>query len=245
MGIALWLFAGGTAGTLARVIRKLRQRFLGELFVALISSVLLGGIATALDFGGWREPDWRAGLFALLGSFTAIGFFRLIRGDSMKRVATAVLTFVLFSTCAAYQAQHSGTDSKTTQPEEQAKQVKANPAVTAAFEGQPLAHKQAILISELDHYTEELKSNGKYDCCVKPGCRECVIRAGECHCRKVIDANGPCCGECTQSWIEGRGNTAGVDREKVLEHLGCVRELYEKKVPDGVAPPAQATSSKQ
>jgi len=244
MGIALWLFAGGTVCTVARVIRKLRQPFLGELLVALVSSVLLGGIATALDFGGWRELDWRAGLFVLLGSFTAIGFFRLIRGDSMKRVATAVLTLVLFSTCAAYQAQHSGTDSKATHPEEQAKQVKADPAVTAAFEAQPLAHKQAILISELDHYTEELKSNGKYDCCVKPGCRECVIRAGECHCRKVIDANGPCCGECTQSWIEGRGNTAGVDREKVLEHLGCVRELYEKKVPDGVTPPAQATSSK-
>lgn len=237
MGIALWLVAGGTACALGRFIRKLRQPLLGELLVALVCSVILGGIATAFDFGGWREPDWRAGLFVLLGSFTAIGFFRLIRGDSMKRAATAVLTFVLFSTCAAYQAQHSGTDSKTTQPEEQAKQIKPDPAVTAAFEAQPLAHKQAILISELDHYTEELKSNGKYDCCVKPGCRECVIRAGECHCRKVIDANGPCCGECTQSWIEGRGNTAGVDREKVLEHLGCVRELYEKKVPD-----AQATS---
>lgn len=244
MGITLWLLAGGTACAVARVIRKLRQPLPGELLVALASSAILGGVASALDFGGWRELDWRAGLFSLLGSFTAIGFFRLIRGDSMKRVATAVLTFVLLTTCAAYQAQHTGTDAKATHTEEVAKQVKADPAVTAAFEAQPLAHKQAILISELDHYTEELKSNGKYDCCVKPGCRECVIRAGECHCRKVIDANGPCCGECTQSWIEGRGNTAGVDREKVLEHLGCVRELYEKKTPDGVTPPATPTVSK-
>ena len=61
--------------------------------------------------------------------------------------------------------------------------------------------------------------------------------------KKVIDANGPCCGECTQSWIEGRGNTAGVDREKVLAHLGCVRELYEKKVPDGVTAPGQAATT--
>ena len=89
--------------------------------------------------------------------------------------------------------------------------------------------KQAMLISELDKFRDELKANGKYDCCVKPACRQCAITAGECHCRQVIDANGPCCGECTQSWIEGSGNTAGVDREKVLEHLGCVRELYEKK----------------
>ena len=157
------------------------------------------------------------------------------------KLVLAVSTFLLLSTCTAYHAQHQGTDAHATAPEEQAKQVKHDPAITAAFEAQPLAMKQSILISELDHYTEQLKSNGKYDCCVKPGCRECVIRAGECHCRKVIDANGPCCGECTQSWIEGRGNTAGVDREKVLEHLGCVRELYEKKVPEGVTPPATPT----
>jgi hypothetical protein len=25
----------------------------------------------------------------------------------------------------------------------------------------------------------------------------------------------------------------------VLEHLGCVRELYEKKTPEGITPPAQ------
>jgi len=244
MGIALWLFGGGTAFMLARIIRKLRQHPIAELLVALLSSILFGAIATALDFGGWREFDWKAGLFVLLGSFTAIGFHRLLRGDRMKRLAIAVSALVLFSTCAAYQAQHTGTDAKATRPEEQAKQVAHDPAVTAPFESQPLALKQSILISELDRYTEELKSNGKYDCCVKPGCRECVIRAGECHCRKVIDANGPCCGECTQSWIEGRGNTAGVDREKVLEHLGCVRELYEKKTPDGVTPPATPTASK-
>ncbi|HEY4640039.1 MAG TPA: hypothetical protein VII75_01725 [Thermoanaerobaculia bacterium] len=229
MGVALWLLAGGTACILGRFIRKLRQHPAGEWIVALLSSLILGVIATALDFGGWRELDWRAGLFVFVGSFSAIGFYRTIRGDPMKRIATAVSALVLFSTCAAYHAQHTGTDSKTTRPEEQAKQMKADPSVTASFEAQPLALKQAILISELDRYTDELKSNGKYDCCVKPGCRECVIRAGECHCRKVIDANGPCCGECTQSWIEGRGNTAGVDRQKVLEHLGCVRELYEKK----------------
>jgi len=248
MGVALWLTAGGTACLLARCIRKLRQHSFGEWFVALLSSLLLGAVATAFDFGGWRELDWRAGLFVAFGSFSAVGFYRLLRGDAMSnatlRIATVVTVLVLFSTCAAYQAQHSGTDTKSTRPEEQAKQMKTDPSVTASFEAQPLALKQSILISELDHYTEELKSNGKYDCCVKPGCRECIIRAGECHCRKVIDANGPCCGECTQSWIEGRGNTAGVDREKVLEHLGCVRDLYEKKVPDGVTPPAAPTSSK-
>jgi hypothetical protein len=78
MGIALWLLAGGTAFALTRFIRNLRQRFFAELLAALLSSVILGGIATALDFGGWREPDWRAGLFVLLGSFTATGLLRLL-----------------------------------------------------------------------------------------------------------------------------------------------------------------------
>jgi hypothetical protein len=161
----------------------------------------------------------------------------------MKRLLLAVTTAFLFSTCAAYHAQHTGTDTNTTRTEDAARAMPVAPAATQHFEAQPLALKQAILVAELDKYTTELAANGKYDCCVKPGCRECVIRAGECHCRKVIDANGPCCGECTQSWIEGRGNTAGVDREKVLEHLGCVRDLYEKKVPDGVVAPGTTAAA--
>jgi hypothetical protein len=161
----------------------------------------------------------------------------------MRRLAAALVVALFSTTCTAYKAQHSGPDPNTTRNEEAARAVGVAPVTTTQFEQQPLALKQAILVAELDKYTTELAANGKYDCCVKPGCRECVIRAGECHCRKVIDANGPCCGECTQSWIEGRGNTAGVDREKVLAHLGCVRELYEKKVPDGVQPPAQPATS--
>jgi len=155
----------------------------------------------------------------------------------MKRLAVAPLVLFLF-TCTAYKAQHTGTDMNNTHSEEAAKLL-ASSAVHPDFDVAPLALKQGILISELDKYTSDLKANGKYDCCVKPGCRECVIRAGECHCRKVIDSNGPCCGECTQAWVEGRGTAVGIDREKVLEHLGCVRELYEKKTPEGMTPPGQ------
>lgn len=157
----------------------------------------------------------------------------------MKNLALALTAAVLLSSCAAYRAQHTTTDMNTTRTEPEARNVMPDPKVVAAFESQPLAVKQSLLISEIDRYIDELKANGKYDCCVKPACRQCAISAGECHCREVIDANGPCCGECTQSWVEGRGNTAGVDREQVLAHLGCVRELYEKKVPEGVVAPGQ------
>ncbi len=163
----------------------------------------------------------------------------------MKKLALTLSAFVLFSTCTAYKAQHAGMDANSTHSEEKARKVKLDDKLVASFDQQPLATKQAMLISEIDRYQAELKANGKYDCCVKPACRQCAITAGECHCRQVIDASGPCCGECTQSWVEGRGNTAGVDREKVLEHLGCLRELYEKKTPEGMTPPGQRKDTEE
>jgi hypothetical protein len=158
----------------------------------------------------------------------------------MKSVVLGLTAAILLSSCAAYRAQHATAAGNSTRTESPAaRNVMPDPKVVAAFQSQPLAVKQSMLISEIDRYIDELKAEGQYDCCVKPACRQCAISAGECHCRQVIDSNGPCCGECTQSWVEGRGNTAGVDREQVLAHLGCVRELYEKKVPEGVVPPGQ------
>lgn len=162
----------------------------------------------------------------------------------MKRAVVALSAVFLLSTCAAYKAQHASTAA----PAPFAAASKdahaghdghgAQPAAAAAA-ADPLTVRQAALISELDRFQDELKAEGKYDCCVTPACRQCAITAGECHCRHVISANGPCCGECTQAWVEGRGNVPGVDRETVLAHLGCVRELYERKTPEGIEPPAQ------
>ncbi|MBW3671169.1 MAG: hypothetical protein KY432_05790 [Acidobacteria bacterium] len=79
----------------------------------------------------------------------------------------------------------------------------------------------------MEIYKQELAAQGKYDCCVKPGCNECVLQRGECQCRIGVEKGGPCCGECTAAWIEGRGDVAGLDKEEVLRNLGCYRELYE------------------
>lgn len=152
----------------------------------------------------------------------------------MKPLALAVPAVLFLTTCAAYHAQHHVAEA----PRAQSAAHTATPAA-ATVSSEPLGLQHNMLISEIDKYREELKANGKYDCCVKPACRQCALTAGECHCREVISANGPCCGECTQSWVEGKGNTEGVDREQVLAHLGCLRELYEKPVPEGVTPPAQ------
>ena len=77
MGIVLWSVAATAAFFIARMLPPLRGRArLRELFTALITALTLGTVATALDFGGWNEPDWRAGLFTFFGALTAIALLR-------------------------------------------------------------------------------------------------------------------------------------------------------------------------
>ncbi|MBV8518532.1 MAG: hypothetical protein JO197_14130 [Acidobacteria bacterium] len=78
MGAALWLGCGVLAFLVARIVPFSRRPvWLPELAVSLVISVLLGLVATALDLGGWREPDWRAAAFAGFGALAAIGLLRL------------------------------------------------------------------------------------------------------------------------------------------------------------------------
>ena len=79
MGLLLWLVAGAAAFAFARIVpyRRPAGRW-GELAAGLVAAIAFGLAATYLDFGGWQEPDWRAGLFALFGAFAAIGVKRLI-----------------------------------------------------------------------------------------------------------------------------------------------------------------------
>jgi hypothetical protein len=172
----------------------------------------------------------------------------------MKRPVLALSALFVFATCAAYKAQHFDAAAPAASPASASAAASDDAAAPAMDHSAHASHQMTIsepvdprmkmLSSEIDKYMADLAAEGKYDCCVKPACRQCAITAGECHCREVISKDGPCCGECTQSWVEGRGNTEGVDREQVLAHLGCVRELYEKKVPEGVAPPAQRKDQK-
>jgi uncharacterized membrane protein YeaQ/YmgE (transglycosylase-associated protein family) len=78
MGIALWLGCALVVFIIARRIRYARPaRWFGELFAAILSALVMGVIATALDFGGWNELDWRAGVFCFLGSAAVVGGVRL------------------------------------------------------------------------------------------------------------------------------------------------------------------------
>lgn len=78
MGIALWVASSVAAFLFARLAPWRRgSGFVGELLVSVLAGILLGVTATALDFGGWNEPDWRAALFVLFGALAVAGAFRL------------------------------------------------------------------------------------------------------------------------------------------------------------------------
>ena len=80
MGAALWLAAGVVAFLLARIVPLRRtRRWATELVIVLVAAFLSGVLATALDFGGWNEPDWRAGLFTLFVAAAAAGTLRAVR----------------------------------------------------------------------------------------------------------------------------------------------------------------------
>jgi hypothetical protein len=80
MGALLWLAAGVTVAGVTRLVPASRRGWRVELTAALATSFILGLAATALDFGGWREPDVRAGLFCLFGAATAVAMVRLRAG---------------------------------------------------------------------------------------------------------------------------------------------------------------------
>lgn len=78
MGITLWLVSSAAAVLIARMAPwRRKSRWIGELSVSVPGALAFGVLATALDFGGWKEPDWRAAVFALLGALIAIGVLRL------------------------------------------------------------------------------------------------------------------------------------------------------------------------
>ncbi len=79
MGIVLWFLSGLVAFFAARRIPAARPlAWIGELLLAMFFAGLAGLGATYLDFGGWRELDWRAGLFALIVALGGLGLVRAI-----------------------------------------------------------------------------------------------------------------------------------------------------------------------
>jgi hypothetical protein len=76
----MWALSGLAAAALGRLISVGKdQRWPTEVLIAIGTALILGVVATMLDFGGWNELDWRAGIFAGFGALAAIGLLRLWR----------------------------------------------------------------------------------------------------------------------------------------------------------------------
>jgi len=76
VGVNLWMLAGGTAFALARFIPAGGMPK-AEAVATFVVANLAGLAATALDFGGWRDPDWRAGVFVFCCVAAALATIRL------------------------------------------------------------------------------------------------------------------------------------------------------------------------
>ncbi len=119
---------------------------------------------------------------------------------------------VLAAACAAYRHQHA-----PMAVEERSGLPPARPA-SDAFKSQKLDAQLAEARGEVQAVKRRLREEGKYDCCVMPACNQCLLQSGECHCRRAVEEEqGPCCGECTEAWLEGRGMVEGVDPWELLE----------------------------
>lgn len=80
MGFGMWLIAGVGAFAIGRLVRAGRRPpWWTEALAALAAAAVAGLAATAMDFGGLREPDWRAASFAFLVASASIGLGRLVR----------------------------------------------------------------------------------------------------------------------------------------------------------------------
>lgn len=132
-------------------------------------------------------------------------------------VMAAALLAAAVVACAAYRHQHGGGGGSRAQSEEAGLPPKARPS--PEFRGLRDAAQLARVAGEVEEVKRNLATAGRYACCIRPWCSECLLRRGECHCRLDLKQRGPCCGECAQGWREGRGALQGLD----------VRELLKKK----------------
>ena len=80
MGLVIWVAAGVAAFAVARMLKSGGEiAWPVELIAAIVSSVGFGLVATAFDFGGWKELEWRAGAFALAGASLTLAIVRFAR----------------------------------------------------------------------------------------------------------------------------------------------------------------------
>lgn len=71
--------SGIAAFLVARIVPFSRQtHWKTELVTVILAALVAGVAATILDFGGWRELDWRSAAFAFCAALAVAGVVRAI-----------------------------------------------------------------------------------------------------------------------------------------------------------------------
>jgi hypothetical protein len=145
--------------------------------------------------------------------------------------ALALVLSGLAAACAAYRHQHAPAAA----PAGAAPAPPPAKPASAGFNALTLEQQLAEVRGEVQATKRRLREAGKYQCCVMPACNQCLLAYGECHCREQVEKEGPCCGECTEAWLEGRGMVEGIDPWELLERKK--RQEMEKREGEGGEPP--------
>jgi hypothetical protein len=84
----MWAVGGLVAFAFGRILKSGGAlAWPAELAIAVGAAIGFGLIASAFDFGGWRELDWRTGVFALAGASLIIALARAVRLMTRNRGA--------------------------------------------------------------------------------------------------------------------------------------------------------------
>lgn len=135
--------------------------------------------------------------------------------NPLKRLLGLSAALVL-AACAAYEAQHSPPPAADSGGSGYVP-LSASVRPSQEFKGMTPTDQIAVIRGEVEEVKATLAREGRYACCVEPACTECLLKYGECHCREVVRKEGPCCGECTEAWIEGKGAVEGITAWELLE----------------------------
>ncbi|MGH7597126.1 MAG: hypothetical protein ACREOI_12290 [bacterium] len=83
----------------------------------------------------------------------------------------------------------------------------------------PTEEQVAVAKTDVETAKASMLRDGKYNCCIKPACDYCLLKAKGCACADMIDADQPVCTDCGLGWKNGNGSIPDVEPSEVKNVL--------------------------
>lgn len=83
----------------------------------------------------------------------------------------------------------------------------------------PTEEQVAIAKADVETAKASMMHDGKYNCCIKPACDWCLLKAKGCACADMIDLDQAVCPECGLGWKNGNGSIPDVEPSEVKNVL--------------------------